>query len=111
MFEKLDFTPGKIAYDDFNADPETPLTDQTDLLKEDMFQVMYDDQYIIDVGWYPSFSQDGSFQIVIIKDFNWSEPVCKRECRDMAELDGYMKACAEMVKRGLFDEQHYRAAA
>lgn len=111
MFEKLNFSPGKITYDDFNADPELPLSEQIGLLKEDLFQVCYEDRYIIDIGWYPSFSQDGNFQIIIIKDFNWSEPLCKIECRNMSDLNDCMKECAEMAKRAVFNDALYRAAA
>lgn len=41
MFEKIQFEPGKIVYDDMQIDPNLSLESQIDNLKEGLFQVNY----------------------------------------------------------------------
>lgn len=71
----LTFITGKISYDELSSLKSTDLSDQVDALKEDMLQVEYSASLILDVGWYPSFSKDGCFQIRAIKDYEWSAPL------------------------------------
>jgi len=41
---------------------------------------------ILDIGWYPSFNKNGNFFISVIKDFDWENPVFKKEVREIEEL-------------------------
>ncbi|WP_394560151.1 hypothetical protein [Aquipseudomonas alcaligenes] len=45
-----------------------------ELLKEDLLQITYASDYLLDVGWYPSLDPSGCFQIRVVKKFNWEEP-------------------------------------
>lgn len=71
----LTFITGKIAYDDLSSLKNIDLSNQIDLLKEDMLQVEHSESYLLDVGWYPSFDINGSFQIRAIKDYDWGTPL------------------------------------
>ncbi len=97
MFENLNFEPGRVVYSDFNINPSVPLENQIDSLKEDLFQINYSDEYIIDVGWYPEFDENGSFRICAIKDFNWEVPLFEKRCRDMSSLNQLMFECINLV--------------
>ncbi|MED4753609.1 hypothetical protein [Brevibacillus choshinensis] len=101
MFETINYGSGKVVYNDFVYDKQIPFEEQLESFKEDLFQVVYQDRYIIDVGWYPSFSKDGEFQIVIIVDFDWEFPYFKRKCRSIEELENYMLECVSIVKSKL----------
>ncbi|KQV12822.1 hypothetical protein ASC74_06855 [Pseudomonas sp. Root329] len=71
----LTFITGKITYDELSALRNTDLSNQIDFLKEDMLQVEYHDTHLLDVGWYPSFDISGSFQIRVIKNYDWDTPL------------------------------------
>ena len=101
MFEKINFERGKIVYNDFQINKDKPLEEHFDSLKEDLFQVNFDEKYLIDVGWFPSFSEDGRFQIVVIKDFEWENPILKKSCRTFHQLEDYMLECVVIVSSNL----------
>jgi len=71
----LTFITGKITYDELSALRNIDLSNQIDFLKEDMLQVEYHDTHLLDVGWYPSFDINGSFQIRVIKNYDWDIPL------------------------------------
>ncbi|TYQ15358.1 UNVERIFIED_CONTAM: hypothetical protein Cloal_1801 [Acetivibrio alkalicellulosi] len=98
MFEDLDFTPGNVVYNDFDINDKMPLSKQIYSLKEDLFQVNYNNKYIIDVGWYPEFNKSGKFNIVIIKDCNWEKPIEKKSCNDIKTLKVYIEEFSLKVK-------------
>lgn len=101
MFGKIQFEPGKIVYDDMGIDPNKSLESQVDNLKEDLFQVNYVDKFIVDVGWFPSFSKDGHFRVVAIEDFDWESPVFQKTCRTLIELIEYVEEAVTIVKMRL----------
>lgn len=101
MFKELDFKPGKITYDDFNIKPDIPFKEQIYSLKEDLFQVSYDDKYTIDIGWSPDFEVNGKFKVRIIKDYDWSNPLYLKQTNNLTKLDKYVEECAALVKEFL----------
>ncbi len=101
LFKKLDFTPGKIVYDDFDIDPDIPLEQQLFSLKEDMFQVNYDDKYLIDVGWGPEFNLNGKFKVKIIKNFNWVKPIYFKRTNNLGTLSKLVEECIKKIKMDL----------
>lgn len=99
MFENIDFGVGiDRKYDDFYVNKGMSLKEQVDLLKEDLFQISYKNDYIIDVGWYPEFSPEGNFRIVVVKDYNWDAVVIEKECKDFSSLEQIMKECVKIVQ-------------
>jgi hypothetical protein len=69
---------GIIAYDEFNIDPNLSLQDQIIELQEDLLQIQYDNNIVVDVGWYPELDPSGKFIIYIIKDSDWDSPLYKK---------------------------------
>ncbi len=98
MFKEFDFKPGNVVFDDFLIVPKIPLCEQVEFLKEDLFQVNYFGEFIIDVGWYPEFQETGSFKLSLVKDYNWQEPLIEKRSRDLNELRQYMGECIALVK-------------
>ncbi len=52
---------------------------------EDLFQASksYGDSQsiVLDAGWYQSV-----YKVLLIKDFNWENPVAAKECKDIDEV-------------------------
>lgn len=101
MINDLDFSPGKITHNDLKLDENVPLKNQVDVLKEDLLQVNYNDKYIIDVGWYPEFDENGNFKIYVIEDFNWSYPKIIKKSKTLDGLILDLVKCINYV-RGKF---------
>lgn len=70
----LAFLDGKITFDELSLIDHNDIKNHLDSLKEDLLQVEYPKNTLIDVGWYPSFDPNGAFQVRIIKDFQWDSP-------------------------------------
>ena len=99
MFENIDFGKGvSKKYIDFDVNKDIPLEEQIDLLKEDLLQVNYDNNYLIDVGWYPEFDEEGIFRVSVIKDYQWDNPILQKSCRDLSLLDEYMHECINIIE-------------
>lgn len=99
MFEKMNFGKGVThKYIDFNIDLQLPLLSQIELLKEDLVQIVYNN-YLLDIGWYPEFDEQGSFRILIIKDKKWDNPMLEKKCRDLDKLDNYVKEGIEYIQK------------
>ncbi|WP_314065390.1 hypothetical protein [uncultured Vagococcus sp.] len=97
MFNDIDFFPGVILYDS-NLSLDNNVENQVDLLKEDLFQVEYKGRYIIDVGWYPEFDKDGSFKILVVKNYDWTTYLYEKTCSDGYTLNKYMRECIALIQ-------------
>ncbi|CDG22859.1 conserved protein of unknown function [Xenorhabdus poinarii G6] len=78
---------GVIIFNDFSISDDIPLKNQLDELKEDMLQVEFPNGYLLDIGWKPSFEIDGKFKLVLIKEFNWENPVYLDSASNLFELE------------------------
>ncbi|MCM3747835.1 hypothetical protein M3223_10740 [Paenibacillus pasadenensis] len=63
--------------------------------QEDIFQVRYNDgiNIIIDVGWYRR-----DFAVVVIKDYDWENPLIEKQCVELDKLYAMVKECSEYVR-------------
>jgi hypothetical protein len=61
-FENIDFKSGIVTHieNDFSQE----------YLREDMLQVIYPKDYLLDVGWYRT-----NFTVLIIKNCDWENPI------------------------------------
>lgn len=84
----IDFSKknGSVVFDDFNISENTALSEQLDELKEDMLQVSFPSGYILDIGWRPSFEINGSFKLLLIKDYVWDNPIYSDSPSNIFEL-------------------------
>lgn len=97
MFWNIDIKNGVVTYDDisFLTEDFNP-HEQVDYLKEDMLQIQFHKNLILDVGWRPSFEEDGAFYVSLIKDFDWENPIAQEQVTDVTSLK---KILSEFVKR------------
>ena len=99
MFESINFGKGiSKKYIDFDVNRDIPLETQIDLLKEDLLQVCYDNNYLIDIGWYPEFDEEGAFRVYVIKDYQWDNPVVQKSCRNLNLLNKYVHECINLIQ-------------
>lgn len=84
--ENVNFKSGKIIFDEFHIDFFRPFSEQLDCLLEDLLQVKFLENCLLDVGWYPEYEEDGAFVIQVIKDQNWELPIYKKKCKEKNEF-------------------------
>lgn len=73
-------------------------TQQQECLQEDLVQVTYAQNYLLDVGWYPEYESEGEFVVQIIKNQNWSEPVYKKSSKKEDELMKNLNDAVEIIE-------------
>ena len=93
IFEKI-AQMGKIEYNDFEINHNQSMQEQLDDLKEDLFQVSLPNNFLLDFGWYPSFSPEGCFKASLIKDYDWSNPISTKSAQTFKELE---KSLGELI--------------
>ncbi|MFI8147020.1 hypothetical protein [Acinetobacter sp. ABJ_C5_2] len=55
-------------------------------LSEDLLQINFNNNKILDVGWFPCLEEEGFFKIVLIKDMNWDLPIIEKKCKNIKNL-------------------------
>ncbi len=94
----FNFVNGKILYDEFKIDFTKNFDEQELCLLEDLLQVKYGENYLIDIGWYPEFDRNGTFIINVIKDYKWDSPIVKKECKNELDLLNTISECVDLVE-------------
>lgn len=79
----IDWLGGKVVYWDLDflclaGDIDV----QIDGLKEDLAQIAYSPDVVLDLGWYPEFSVGGAFSVRVVVRSDWDDPVwtCRVAC-------------------------------
>lgn len=74
--DQVDWGSGEVVSWNLDLlDQSKPLPEQSDGLTEDLAQVKYPGEVLLDVGWYPEFSEMGKFAITVVRKSNWDEPL------------------------------------
>lgn len=83
----INFGKGKVVLNDLNLKENLLLNKQVWSLKEDILQVEYGEDYVLDVGFYPEFNiEKGEFRLVIIKGQYWDQPLFIKSTRSIKQL-------------------------
>lgn len=99
MLNNIDFATGKIIYNEFSIDFDKRFEEQEDLLTEDLLQVEYSNNYLIDLGWYPECDSKGCFALNVVYNYNWDKPVYKKRMISKQELYEAILESVEMIKK------------
>jgi hypothetical protein len=84
--DEIDWKTGIVECWNLNAvDLNRPLSEQVYDLIEDLAQVRYGNT-VVDVGWGPSMSPEGSFFVTVVKNQNWETPLLEEKCATAAAL-------------------------
>ena len=98
MFWGIDIRTGTVEYDDISyLSEDSRICDHLDYLKEDMLQISFPKGFIIDVGWRPSFSENGKFFIVAVRDGDWDRPIVQAEASDVLGVKNAIKNALKAV--------------
>lgn len=85
--EDIDWQSGKVVFWELEfLDLARPLTEQLDELKEDLAQIEYPGERVLDIGWYPSFSEEGQFVVRVVATSDWDTPLYLHSTSDAKEL-------------------------
>ena len=57
----MDFSPGCVVYDEFTIDDGREGIEHVDRLSEDLLQVKFPGDVLLDLGWYPAFNHERQF--------------------------------------------------
>ncbi|MCM8744838.1 hypothetical protein [Pseudomonas koreensis] len=96
--QKIITLGGKITLDDISNLVGSDITLIIDELKEDLLQASMPLEQIIDIGWYPEFSEDGSFRTSLISNKNWESPIYSEKAKTWAELDKALEKTLSKIK-------------
>jgi hypothetical protein len=91
----IDFSPGRVMYDEFTIDDGQEWVEHVDRLDEDLLQVEFPGHVVLDVGWYPAFSKEGQFQVRVIHNFDWDAPIFYAEVTKLAVLRSVLEAARQ----------------
>lgn len=95
LTDLIDFSPGRVVYEEFTLDDEQTWGEQIDKLNEDLLQVEYPGDILLDLGWYPACSQQGQFQVRVIRNFRWETPIFYAEVTKMKVLRSVIEAARQ----------------
>ncbi len=100
MFDNLDVSPGIIINNDIQElNPNLSLESQLDSLKEDLFQVVFDDKIVLDAGWYSDGSIDGEFVIYLLENEDWDNPMERKTVHSFEELRSGVQELLAVAKQ------------
>lgn len=96
MFWGMDLPNATIVFDDISwlAD-DLNLKKDINFLKEDMLQIIFGDNYLLDVGWRPSFSKSGQFYLTVVKNSNWDEVLEEIATKSVPDLKDSILKCVQ----------------
>jgi hypothetical protein len=98
LSDVMDFSPGRIVYEEFMLDDEQAWGEQIDSLNEDLLQVEYPGDVLLDLGWYPACSRDGQFQVRVIRNFSWEAPIFYAEVTKINVLRSVVEAARQTAR-------------
>jgi hypothetical protein len=83
----FDWKTGTVVFWDLDTiDESRPLSEQIEDLKEDLAQIEYPADIIMDVGWYPEFAATGNFVVCVVQHGEWERPVFRKDAFTIEEL-------------------------
>lgn len=95
LSDVMDFSPGRVVYEEFTITDEQDWGEQIDTLNEDLLQIEYPGDILLDLGWYPACSRDGQFQVRVIRNFSWDAPIFYAEVTKMKVLRFVIEAARQ----------------
>jgi hypothetical protein len=75
-----------------------PMDEQIDELKEDLAQVRFGEDIVLDVGWYRSLPPAGRFVVYVIARGDWSNPAFQGDAVALDELVALIREATECSK-------------
>lgn len=99
MLENIDFKDGEITFDNLLWLTEKSFREDKEFLGEDLLQVSYFNNYVLDVGWYNISNKNGKFIIRGIKAMNWNTPLFEADAISLKELKRIIEVCIKVIHK------------
>jgi hypothetical protein len=90
--DTIDFSPGSVVYEEFPLNAKAEWIDDVDNLNEDLLQVTFPGDILLDIGWCPAQTTKGQFQVRVIRDADWNHPIFYAEVASLAVLRSVLEA-------------------
>jgi hypothetical protein len=106
LLDTLDFGPGIIVFDETHLIQMDELLEaQLGNLKEDLLQVTFPDNMILDLGCYGIYNNDQSpeFMVVVIKAHDWSAPKFLVRTRKINQLEAILQLALDYVLHNRYE--------
>jgi hypothetical protein len=95
---EIDLKAGVItAWEIDELDLNKGIDSQCHLLKEDLIQVQFGRDLVLDLGWYPKFDPQGRFVINVVLGQDWQKPIVQFEFRDLGQLELMLERAIEVA--------------
>ena len=103
----FDFDNGIVRYQTFDYDPTLERGIADGELTEDLIQVEYPKDLLIDIGWYgpnpnsyaaKKHKRMGRYLVLIVRQHEWQHVVWKKEAHTFDELRVVVKEAVEKMK-------------
>ena len=94
MLDKLKLRDGIVTYDGISwlGNNESEFINNKDNLTEDLLQISFsNEKYIVDVGWYPDFDENGQFTVLLIHILDWQKPLRLEKVKTIKDLSKLIK--------------------
>lgn len=101
MISTLKIGSGQVVFNDLPEVINLNSAEVYEVLKEDLIQIVYSDQFLIDVGWYPSFHENGKFTLILIQNGEWEKPIFKKRTRSIQEVKATIEEYAAYIESNL----------
>ncbi|WP_347901818.1 hypothetical protein [Pseudomonas purpurea] len=102
----LGYLHGTVTFNDLSTLDNVDVQDQLDALKEDLLQVQYPQNLLIDVGWYPEFCADGAFRVYVIQHEQWHSPCAQIHANSLQTLEQGLREAQATVERIIGNADH-----
>ena len=105
LLKSIDYKSGNIKFMENELVFEDYIVKQLIFLREDLLQVEFDfGKYILDIGWYPSFEENGAFHVIVVKNANWSTPIYNTQTTVLANLQQTIQAAVDALEAKRFEQ-------
>ncbi len=90
---------GDIFIDSFEINPSLPLEGQELAFREDLIHITFGKGNGVDVGWYPSIKPYGFFTIIVVCNYDWENPIYKKQCKSLEEMKKYLQEAIDIADK------------
>lgn len=100
MLDKLNLLNGIITYDSISwlGNNESEFINNKDNLTEDLLQISFsNEKYIVDVGWYPEFDENGQFTVLLIHNLDWQKPLRLEKVKTIKDLINAINKSIDLI--------------
>jgi hypothetical protein len=81
----------------YDIDETIILENQLENLTEDILQVQFSNSLTLDIGWYPSFDQNGEFIVYLTQYGIWDTPIIKETTKSIADLKRIIEIIVQRI--------------